>query len=111
MSDPITQFNILAGINSISALVWVGSAVSAYVGYRAFKQGVDARWTVAFLLLAAYHAGEAYVAYSWTQNLGPVLAAMQDPANFAAYYGVRLAGIELVAAFLVFYRFRERRKR
>lgn len=109
MSDPITQFNILTGIHTISALVWVGCAFSAYVGYRAFRQGVDVRWTVAFLLLAAYHFGEAFVAYSWTKNLGPVLPAMQGPANFAAFYGVRLAGIELVAAFLVLYRFRERR--
>lgn len=110
MFDWVTQYHVLTGLYLVNALVWLGSALTAYVGYRAFKQSVDIQWAIAFALMAGVFLAEAYVAYQWLEPMDQMIQPLREAVAFDVFYRARLAGIALAPAFLVFYLFRKRRK-
>jgi hypothetical protein len=109
VSDPIEQHQVLLALYAINGLVWVGAALSAYVGFRAFRQRADVQWAIAFVLMAAVFFGHAYVAYRWVETLRLAEEPARIAADVAVYYQLRLAGVALAPSFLVFYLFRKRR--
>ena len=109
MPDPNAQDQILAGLQLFTFLAWLGCALSAWVGYRAFRQSADLYWLVAFAVLAAAYLGEALTTYRWIGHMGPVSDTMRQAAELNTYYRLRLGALELAAALLIFHLFRQRR--
>jgi len=109
MAEPGSQYTLLSAILAIVALVWGVLALSAFANYRAFKLRTDLYWVVAFLLLTCARIGDAYVASHLAGLVAVMPAQARSAAEFSGFYGLRLAGLELAATFLVFYLFRLRR--
>jgi hypothetical protein len=105
-----TQMYILIGILVLTAVFWFIGALSAYSGYRAFKQRVDLGWAGAFLVMGLVCLGYAWEAYGWTQGVHLLSTNMQSLQNTAAMTRLRFAAIEMLAVFAILYLFRTRRQ-
>ncbi len=108
MVDPDMQSNILIALYALSGLVWVGSALTAYMGFRAFRQRIDIGWAIAFLFLAAFFFGQAYVGFRWSELLSVSDRQVSAAAELPAYYQLRLAAIALVPSLVAFFTFRKK---
>jgi hypothetical protein len=110
MSEPSTQYSFLMAIFALTAIAWLGCALSAYATYRAFRLTVDLGWLAAYLLLAFVAVGNAFVANQWRGRIAFMPPTSQEASQFLSYYWLRLAPFGLIAAFLVFALLRVRRR-
>ncbi len=111
MTDSLsTQVYILIGILVVTAVFWLIGALAAYAGYRAFKQGVDLGWAVAFMVMGLVCLGYAWEAYGWAQRVHLLNNNMQDLQINAISIRLRFAAIEMLAVFAILYLFRSRRQ-
>ena len=108
VDDLSSQFTLLTLVYGLTALVWIGAALVAFSGYRAFKLRIDLGWTLAFLLLAFVRGGEAYAAYQTGQELAAMGVSEATATEISLGYRVGLAALEIIAAFAIFYLFRSR---
>ena len=106
--DLATSYLIHAGFLALTAVGWLGPAVAAFAAYRGFKQRLDLYWSLAFLVLVAANAGEALITYRLSQEVTAIGVRESTILQTDAFYGVRLAALEMVAAFAIFYLFRAR---
>lgn len=109
MGSLSNQLYILIGILVLTAVLWSFAALSAYSGYRAFKQNVDLGWTLAFLVMAFVCLGYAWEAYNWTQGTHLLSTNMQDIVSRSTSLRVSFAAIQMMAVFAILYLFRSRR--
>lgn len=107
-TDLSSQVYLLMGVYALTALIWVGCALTAFAGYRAFKLRVDLGWTAAFLLLAFVRAVEAYAAYVTLDELQFMGVAEATATELTLGYRISLSALEIIAAFAVFFLFRAR---
>lgn len=110
-SDLESQFTLIAAIYALTAIVWLGCALTALAGYRAFRLKVDLGWFFAFLLLAFVRAGEAYVAYITLDELRTMGLIEATATELSIGFRVSFAALEIIAAFAVFILFRSRSRR
>lgn len=109
MGSLTNQQYILIGIFVLTAVLWSFGALSAYSGYRAFKQTTDLGWTLAFLVMAFVSLGYAWEAFNWTQGTHLLSTNMQDVVRRSTSLRVSFAAIEMMAVFAILYLFRARR--
>jgi hypothetical protein len=109
MGSLSSQQYILIGIFVLTAVLWSFGSLSAYSGYRAFKQNQDLGWTLAFLTMAFVSLGYAWEAYNWTQGTHLLSNNMQDVVKRATSLRMSFAAIEMMAVFAILFLFRSRR--
>jgi len=109
VSSLSNQLYILIGILVLTAIFWSFGALSAYSGYRAFKQQTDLGWTGAFVAMALVALGSAWEAYNLTQGAELLSTNMQAVLLSATSLRLRFAAIEMLAVFAILYLFRARR--
>ncbi|MFN2114400.1 MAG: hypothetical protein ACK2T6_01720 [Anaerolineae bacterium] len=110
-TDLESQFTLAAAMYALTALVWVGSAIVAFSGYRAFRLGVDLGWFATFLLFAFIRASQAYVMWLTRSQLAMTSLGEAPLIDLSIGYRVSFAALEIVAAFAVFFLFRMRSRR
>jgi hypothetical protein len=104
-----TPFYIVLGLNVVAGLLWLGAALAAFSGYRAFRLRPDLAWLSAFLLLALVALARAWGAWLGAQEadmlIGPAAIALHEVVASEQRY----AALEMIAALLAFYAFVQRR--
>lgn len=109
LDDPQTQYLIIVGLLCVTAVVWLFCALSAFFNYRGFTQRADLGSGIAFVALAVVRASDAYVAFQWYRSINIMSSTAQNLTEDAGFYRINFVAIEMLAAFAIFYFFRQRR--
>jgi hypothetical protein len=103
------EFVLQAMLHGLTAVFWLVNALSAFTSYRAFRQTTDVWWTGAFIALALVQVGNSTLARNLASNVSVQGVSEFDVLQTSAYFGVRTAGIEMLAALAILYVYRARR--
>lgn len=111
MLDAGLNLQLALGFHTISAIVWLVCALSAYGSYRAFALRRDLIWTLGFLLLVLVAGSRSLQTLRVGNSLGTGGFGDSTAELFDRLwaYNMNVAAFEMVAAFLVFYAFRAKR--
>jgi type VI protein secretion system component VasK len=110
LGDPQTQYWIILGFSTLSAIFWLIGALSAFINYRAYTQTQDLGWAITFALFALVHAGGGWVAYRTLADWHDLAGGAQQLADLRGSYQATFAALDACATIAFIYFFRMRRK-
>lgn len=107
-SELARQYQILAGIDAITSVVWLIAGFFGIGGYLQFRQRSDALWALAFFVLSLVRAADVSAALQVIGEIPAISAGAASVLEVGLFTRLRVAPVEMLAAFLIIYLFRRR---